>query len=310
MSTETEQLFESLLTLEGLQSLIGLNESAVLECKTWPVRDDEAQKKILAKALSGFANAAGGVLVLGVDARSQGRDEPDSISELKPIDDRQRVKSRILELSGQLVEPAIRHLRIEDVAASSDGVSGFAVALIPGSDGPPVRSRKDWKFYLRIGSGTYPMEYFQIEAMFGRSARPKLELRLTNVGSAPTAYSGPARWFTLGLYNAGRGIAKFPSIRFKRSSGLSEDAYGIDGLRNFGLPVRPTGGSWCAFQGGANEVIFPDQLVNVAYLRQTSGKLPAYDAVHFEYEISCEGAQTIRATQIVPSGTDYSLSSI
>jgi hypothetical protein len=302
MPTEAQRLFQALHTFKGIQSLLGQNEHSSLDCKEWPSREDDAQR-ILAKALSGFANAGGGVLVLGVEARSQGHDDPDVVSALKPVRDRHLVKSRVLELAGQIAEPQITDLLVVDVAENSDPASGFVVALIPSTDGPPVRSRKDWRFYVRMGSGTYPMEYFQIEAMFGRSARPKLELRLTNVGSAPTAYSGPARWFTLGIYNAGRGIAKFPSIRFKRSSGLMEDAYGIDGNRNFGLPVRPTENTWCAFQGGANEVIFPDQLVNVAYLRQTSGKPPAYNAIHFEYEISCEGAQTIRATREVPSGT-------
>jgi hypothetical protein len=303
MSTEAERLFQRLQTFEGIQDLIGQNEDSSLDCKEWPSRDEDAQR-ILAKALSGFANAGGGVLVLGVEARPQGREDPDLISTLKPVGDRQWVKSRVLELAGQIAEPPIMDLNVVHVSANSDPSSGFVVALIPSTEGPPVRSRKDWKFYVRMGSGTYPMEYFQIEAMFGRSARPELELRLVKGRLTATAYGGAARWFTLGIYNAGRGIAKFPSIRFKRSSGLVEDAYGIDGNRGFGLPVRPTENTWCAFQGGANEVIFSDQLVNIAYLRQTSGRPPAFDAVQFEYEISCEGAPTIRATEIIPSGNE------
>jgi len=285
MSTEMEQLFETLLTLGGVQSLIGLNESAVLECKTWPVRDDEAQKKILAKALSGFANAAGGVLVLGVDARSQGRDEPDSISELKPIDDRQRVKSRFLELAGQLVEPAVHDLRIEDVASSSGGSSGFVVVLIPGTDGPPVRSRKDWRFYLRIGSGTYPMEYFQIADIFGRRRRPVLSLHLEEAG-VEMRKGRPVRILTLGIENRGRAIAKYPSIRF-RSSAVGVDPLGIDGKGGSGLPRSPSEPSWVVFGGGADHVIHPATLLEITKVEQYVGTwlrnvgTNAVEAVHF-----------------------------
>jgi predicted HTH transcriptional regulator len=142
MPTEAELLFEKLQTLSGLERLIGRTEGAVLECKTWPSSDDEAQKRILAKAISGFANATGGVLVFGLEARSQGRDEPDLVSALKPVEDRHRVKSRIWELAGQLVEPLIQNLRVVDVESGVDSTSGLVVVLIPATDGPPPITKR------------------------------------------------------------------------------------------------------------------------------------------------------------------------
>jgi hypothetical protein len=111
------------------------------------------------------------------------------------------------------------------------------------------------------------------------------------------------RWFTLGLHNVGRGTAKFPGVRIRRSCGLMQDTYGIDGVGNFGLPLLPTENLWLAFQGGANEVIFPDQYVTVAFLRQNSpNSSESYGSVSIEYEISWEGSPIVRDAYVIPGG--------
>ena len=58
-----EDRFQQLQDVAGIQSLIGQTEDLHLDCKEWPVRDDDAQRT-LAKAVSGFANADGGCLVI------------------------------------------------------------------------------------------------------------------------------------------------------------------------------------------------------------------------------------------------------
>jgi hypothetical protein len=91
---------------------------------------------------------------------------------------RVQLKSKLLDLIGKLVEPGIEGINAVEVNDSSASKSGFVVAYIPASNGLPRRSRKDWKFYLRIGSGTFPMEYFQIAEMFGQRPQPRLDLVL------------------------------------------------------------------------------------------------------------------------------------
>ncbi len=81
-----------------------------MDAKEWPIRDDDAQR-ILAKALSGFSNADGGILVIGVEARSAGKGDPDVIQTLKPVADAVSVKSRIENLVGNLVEPPLPGIR-------------------------------------------------------------------------------------------------------------------------------------------------------------------------------------------------------
>ena len=85
---------------------------------------------------------------------------------------------------GQLIEPGIGWCPASNEVSEPVGSeSGFVIVLVPSTDGPPCRSRKDWKFYQRISSGTYPMEYFQIADLFGKRQRPVLELHLVERGA-------------------------------------------------------------------------------------------------------------------------------
>ncbi len=73
--SQLETRFEQLQNLTELRSLVGQTEDLHLDAKEWPARDDEAQR-VLAKALSGFSNADGGILVIGLEARSSARAIP------------------------------------------------------------------------------------------------------------------------------------------------------------------------------------------------------------------------------------------
>ena len=117
------------------------------------------------------------------------KDEPDLVESAAPVADTSAVKSRILDLVGQLVEPRIEGVQAIEVNEPTGSRSGFVVVFVPASEGPPRRSRKDWKFYQRIGSGTFPMEYFQIEERFGKRPPPKLELYLESDGIKGQTYS-------------------------------------------------------------------------------------------------------------------------
>lgn len=302
-----EAAFGRLQCKESVLGLVGQTEEPFLDCKEWPSNDPDAQKKMLAKAACGLANGEGGVLVIGMRAKPVPKDSPDLIESPQPVSDTAAVRSRVLDLIGQLVEPGIEGVDAIEIPESDKSKSGFVVVYIPAADGPPRRSRKDSKFYLRIGTGTFPMEYYQIEERFGRSPRPKLELHLEPDGFHPAA-SNPVvqhRWFVLGLRNIGRGIAKFPSVRFNRKSGLHVDNFGLDGNYNFGIPLRSTEPDWFTFRGGIDDVIYPNETRLIAKLRQagqpeyspknviTGSVVWRYDAARFSCDISAEGIPTI-----------------
>ncbi len=314
MKSRAEQIFDELQSAAGIRALIGQSEDVHFDCKEWPASDSEAQK-VFAKAACGLTNAEGGVLVIGMKAKAVAKDEPDLVDSEAPVKDTSAVRSRILDLIGQLVEPGVEGVRAVEVGDSVGTKSGFVVVHVPASDGPPRRSRKDSRFYLRIGSGTFPMEYFQIEERFGRGPHPKLELYLEKkrIRSGPYGAIQPYRWFVLGLKNAGRGIAKFPSVRYRRECGLTVDNYGIDGNGGFGLPLRPSEKELVIFRGGLDDVIYPGELRKITFVWQQgeikgtdSGQTGApmtqwlFKSATLSCEISCEGTPTVEVEHCVP----------
>jgi hypothetical protein len=321
MSGRGKELFSQLQTPESIKALIGQPEDAHFDCKEWPTSDGDAQR-VFAKAACGLTNAEGGVLVVGMRARAISKDEPDLVDSAAPVADTRAVRSRILDLIGQLIEPGIEAVQASEINEPVGSRSGFVVVHIPASEGSPRRSRKDWKFYLRIGSGTFPMEYFQIEERFGRRPPPKLELYFEIEGIRHSTYDPhhPERSFVLGLRNLGYGIAKFPSIRYRRSSGLGVSRFGIDGSMGFGLPQCPSENEWATFRGGVDEVIYPGETRKITKLVQFGQNAGAYEqpqiagqpfrasgrsqwvftASKFQCEISCEGVPTMTVEEPVP----------
>jgi hypothetical protein len=314
MPTRAEQLFAQLQDATGILDLIGKPEDAHFDCKEWATKEEDAQK-VLAKAACGLSNADGGVIVFGMRAESKPKDEPDVVESAAPVSDTSVVASRVLTLLSSLVEPGITGVQIAEVPYGAGKKSGFVSVYIPKGDGAPKRSRKDWKFYLRIGSATLPMEYWQIEERFGRRPHPKLTLHFEELGisGATWAPQFPIRKFLLGLRNDGAGGAKFPSVQFRTFAGLAPAmSEGLDGVGGFGIPMKPTRDGWQAFRGGMDDIIYPGEMRPITKLIQSGERVgpaptapsgmyasaPApyrFKGATFSYEISCDGTATIQS---------------
>ena len=200
-----ERLFSELQDLNAINDLLGQPEDSHMDCKVWPAKDDDAQKMI-AKAACGMTNADGGVLILGLNAPSRPKDEPDVITEKVPVPDTTYVASRVLGLISNLVEPGIIGVEPREIRETPDSKSGYVVIHVPKSEGSPRRSRKNREFYVRVGSATIPMEYWQIEDLFGKRPHAELSLHLEERDRVNAYYHRgdvPVRWFHLGLKNDG-----------------------------------------------------------------------------------------------------------
>jgi hypothetical protein len=146
MSEPARELFGRLNTAEEITALIGQSEDVHFDCKEWSA-DDGDNQKVLAKAACGLTNAEGGVIVFGMKARAVSKDEPDLVESVTPVTDTAAVKSRVLDLIGQLVEPRIEGIRVAEVSDRQGSRSGFVVAYIPSL-------RADLGVRGRIGSST------------------------------------------------------------------------------------------------------------------------------------------------------------
>jgi hypothetical protein len=151
-----EELFSRLQDANAIRMLIGMTEDLHLDCKIWP-KEDDAQR-VLAKALCGFANAEGGVLVIGLQAKpSPGKNDPDLIDKAVPVGDAVAVKSRIENLVGQIVEPSIEGVKVAVVAEAPNSSAGFVVVRIPPTEGLPADHEKTGGF--TCGSVQAPIQW-------------------------------------------------------------------------------------------------------------------------------------------------------
>lgn len=150
--------------------------------------DSRDDRKTLAKALSGFANGDGGVIVWGVDA-SPNEDGIDCAHTKRPILPLSQFISKLNEYTGQAVNPLVGGIVHRRIDAGKD--SGFAATLVPASDaGPHMAKLGEDRYYKRSGSRFAKMEHYEVADMFGRRARPLLHvdcrLHVTGPGTPDT----------------------------------------------------------------------------------------------------------------------------
>jgi hypothetical protein len=111
----------------------------------------------------------------------------------------------------------------------------------------------------------------------------------------------------IGLSNIGRGLAKFPGIRFKQvNNGLIVNPHGLDGNGNNGLPPRLSDRDWFVFRGGVDDVIYPGSTLKITQLLQRYSRgdprkgVGIFDSVNFVAEVSCEGFPTTIVEKLIP----------
>lgn len=182
-----------------------------------PMSQDD--KNNYAKALSGFANSSGGVLVWGVGERRI--DDFMSAYHKKPISNLARFVQNLETLLPEAVVPRVEGVRNEPIKISDNQDRGYVVTLIPESVKPPHRAElKLHQYYKRSGDSFRAMEHFDIEDMFGRRTRPDLVL---NIGFK-TIDTGQGMLHKYKLIakikNEGRGLSKYYGfdIQFPRSA--------------------------------------------------------------------------------------------
>lgn len=248
-------------------------------------------KKIFAKALSGFANSSGGVVVWGVEARKNA-DGIDCATDKKPISSLSKFISRVNELTGEYVDPLVDGVQHKKIQISND--EGFVITLIPESEsGPHMAKGGEDRYYKRSGGSFYKMEHFDIEDMFGRRKKPKLSLYTKIRGK------GVASQIIIGITNEGRGTAKAPYLAFNVDTPFMVSTYGLGGNFNDGLPklMFSGGGLQNRYGAGSDVVIHSGTTQEITLL--SMGLDPRPEAaptqdINIEYEITAEDVQMIR----------------
>lgn len=230
-SERAREIYNNLITngVSSIQSYIANRKAEELFLDFKRSADDGNGKKLhdndrknLAKAISGFGNSEGGVIVWGVDC-SKDSDGADVAKSEFPIENVDRFVSLLqAAVSGCTTPP---HIGVENYAIKKDADSGFIVTLIPKSMNSPHQSIIDSKYYMRSGSSFSPVPHSVLVGMFGKRPQPWVFL-MFSVGPAKINMRQDGSKEVLCqigfmITNNGRGIA--------RDSFLNVEIHGLPG---------------------------------------------------------------------------------
>lgn len=251
MRDPAKEIFDGLNSETDLNVLITSQvENLYVDFKTkfnHAVKDvDQDLQKILSKGISGFANADGGVIIIGVDAPQN------QTPTLKPITPYVEFEQEVNSYISRSTSFPVQGVEIKSFPIAVGG--GVTAVLVPKSDLAPHCSMKDKKYYQRIGDSFLPMEHYQIADMFGKRHQPMIIP--SGFISGDVNHSGRIN-LTFGIKNEGRAIARFLLLKIESNAGFTFNKYGLSGNGHFGLDPFPSPTSYSSYRGGADIVIHP-----------------------------------------------------
>lgn len=184
--SRAKDIFEKLRS-QGLAALDDLiadrePESLFLDFKRSP--DDgtsrtlaDEDSKNLCKAISGFANSSGGVIVWGVDCRRDA--SGNEVAFKMPVADAHGFNTKLQGAVSRSTIPP--HPGVEILAMQGDDATssrGYVALHVPQSTFGPVRSMKSNQYHLRTGSDFSVVPHDLLAGMFGRAPLAKVDLNM------------------------------------------------------------------------------------------------------------------------------------
>jgi Putative DNA-binding domain len=261
---------------------------------------DREDRRTFARAVSGFGNSDGGLIVWGVDARKN-EDGIDCACDAPGVAGVKRFVAKLNEYTGSVVNPTLVGIDHRPIVSDQKSDHGYVVTFVPVSDsGPHMAKLGDDRYYRRSGSNFVKMEHFEIADMFGRRPRPKLVLLHKARGYRSRGRSQMEAQVELSLENVGRGSARAPYLSILAQPPFSVYEYGFDGNSNHGLPQLLSRRDGSVHFGGSGDVfIHPGAIhpVTVVSARFDPGSFPD---LSLEYEICAEGVPLEKRYLSVP----------
>lgn len=168
----------------------------------------------IAKAMAGFANVEGGVIIFGVHAKDMGK-RPDKVQSITPVENVEKIQATIDRDIPNLTDPPVAGIRVERIKSTSSPNAGVVIIYVPASDGGPHRVIKGStevvdRYYMRTASQTVNMPHAIMAAMFGRRPQPKLKLHLSYTLAQNNNHG------VIFISNIGRGHAESIALRLDK----------------------------------------------------------------------------------------------
>lgn len=259
---------------------------------------DDGDRKILAKAISGFANSAGGLIVWGVNAEKvDGVDcaQPPAA----PIAQIDRFSSEATTLVGQLIQPRHDGVHIATIRSAVGEGYGYLIIYVERSERRPHRSeaKAQKQYFKRSGDSFFEMEHYDIEDAFNRNRAASLEISF----SPPAIINEDTNYrlygITVCVRNDSDCIAKFPFMSIYDVQNGEIHRPGL-GNGHHGLRLVQMQKNY-QFLGGADDVVHPQSILQVGVFSvrfwrsggpwMVGRDLAELAAFSFSYRCGCEG---------------------
>lgn len=142
---------------------------------------DTKAKEHWSKALSGFANSGGGILLWGIQTRTKDKyDVPDAIV---LVANAKELAGKLETWKSTMVDPPVLGAEVRSIS-DKDG-KGFVVAFIPESSRKPHQAKADechGQYYIRVGHQTLPASQSLLRTLFYPQFNPVLSLTPVTIG--------------------------------------------------------------------------------------------------------------------------------
>jgi hypothetical protein len=171
-------------------------------------------RKTLAKAICGFANAEGGSLIIGIETSKL--DGLDVAVGKRPVENLIRMRSQIAAIIPELLSPQHSGISVLGVAESSDSSRGFIVVDVPPSDRRPHMSNNQHQYFRRGGDGTRLLENAEIRELMFATRNGSLEIEFSVQALARSGDSKISLDLILELRNTGALPVRAPYVRITK----------------------------------------------------------------------------------------------
>jgi Putative DNA-binding domain len=169
-----------------------------------------SDRENLAKAISGFGNSDGGVIVWGVDCRRDPVTNADVPQKKVPIENPQRFVSWLENATTSCTAPP--HPSVEHIAIrNANSTDSYVATLISSSSHAPhqcIQPTSDLRYYIRVGSNFSGVPHAVLSGLFGRRPQPRVTFKWLAPSLAVNNVDVVTISATVSLTNTGRAIAR------------------------------------------------------------------------------------------------------
>lgn len=304
-----EDLFAR-LEARGLEAIDELfaeatNEEAFLEFKRATSNGSDAHlhgkdRENLARALSGFANSDGGVVIWGVGTKGG-----ESAEDRAHLADCRRFAGSLDNAVSGCTVPEVPGVRSIPIPLADGSGKGYVATLVPASAIAPHQLVNGKTYLMRAGSSFQPVSHSVLAGMFGR--RPQSSIRAECQISKAVRYGEGGSevfmvWFDVHVYNDTAVVARDAYVTFEMPRlGSVQSTMAFDGEKNarWQVDFAPNGNGISMLASGSNRVApFSGQVAVNLGVRLVPPFTEALEIVHLS---GCDGAPPIRVAWSVPA---------